>query len=574
MTTVLGIGGYSHDAAACLLRDGEIIAAAMEERFTRRKHQGGIPHRAVEYCLTTAGIDLDAIDAVGCYMNPWLRLRKRLRYRLHVLPLSLRYAGAYFAYELLHNLAYVRGSRALVGRHARLHFLEHHLAHAASAFFSSPFERALIVSIDYIGEFATTVACTAEGTTLRKVWEQSYPHSLGVLYSAFTDYLGFTRASDEYKVMGLAGYGDPSVYRGLFAELVRTGDEIGYRIDLSRFQYHYLPGSRLGYLAPSLLQQLGPQRHPEGPLEQRHYDIAAALQEALERCVLHMVAELRRRYPQYDNLCLAGGVALNCVMNGRVLAEGPFSRLYVQPAAGDDGIAIGAAQHLYHIQLGQPRRNAPLRDVRLGPAYNDTDIETALRDAGLTYRRCADIAAVAAEHIAHGRIVGWFQDRMEFGPRALGARSILADPTRADMQDILNHRVKHREDFRPFAPAVCQEAYSNYFAPPRDSLDVSDADPLRFMLLVTTVLPGARARLPAITHVDGTARVQIVDSTVSPLFYRLLREFERRRGVPVVINTSFNVRGEPIVCSPTDAIRCFRSTGIDVLCIGPFEAFR
>jgi len=555
---ILGIGGFSHDSAAALVQDGRLLAAVAEERLTRIKHQGGTPRRAVQYCLEAAGLTADDIDHIACYMRPGLRLARRIPYRLGTLVKSPAYAAAYCGYELVHNAEFVAGMRSLRGKKARLHFMEHHPAHAASAFLVSPHESAALLSIDYVGEWAATWLGVGEGTGIRRLASVAYPHSLGLFYTAITEYLGFTRASDEYKVMGLASYGPPE-HLEAFREIIRPTPDGLYRFDLSWFTAHYRPGPRHGYFAPKFIERFGPARAKDEPITDRHKAVAASAQALLEEIALHIVRHLHER-TGLDTLCLAGGVALNCSMNGRLLREGPFERIWVQPAAGDDGIAIGAAMQLHHRLTGAPRAFT-MEHAHYGPEFSNEAIEAALQLAKVPYRRAGSIEAAAAHLLADGNITGWFQGRMEFGPRALGSRSILADPTRPGMKDLINKFVKHREEFRPFAPTVLAERSTEYFEGCADS---------PFMLFVHPVRPEKRANLPAITHVDGTARVQTLAREANPRLYDTIAAFEQARGVPVLLNTSFNVMGEPIVHTPADALRCFYSTGMDALVIGDF----
>lgn len=555
---ILGIGGYSHDSAAALVCDGQIVAAVMEERLTRKKHQGGVPTEGVQWCLDQAGLTPGDLDHIGCYMRPGLRLWKRLPYRLGTALKSPLYAAAYTAYELVHNAQYIAGMRVLRGKKTKLHFMEHHPAHAASAFLVSPFEQAACMSVDYVGEFAATWLGSGHGTQLQALRTFNYPHSLGVFYSALTDYLGFRRASDEYKVMGLASYGEPAYYDDV-ARIVRRTVEGGYRLDLDWFQCHYRPGSRLGYFSKRFLERFGPKRRKDEPIEERHRNLAASAQRVLEDTVLHMARWLHDRTGLQD-LSLAGGVGLNCSMNGRLLREGPFERIYVQPAAGDDGIAVGAAMQLHHRLTGAPRGYI-MRDARLGPGYANDEIRRFLDLAKIPYETPENVIERAADLLSAGNITGWYQGRMEWGPRALGSRSILADPTRPDMKDLINKYVKHREEFRPFAPSVLEEQAGAYF-------EGCESSP--FMLFVYPVKPAQRERVPAITHVDGTARVQTVNRETHPQYHALICAFQQRKGVPMVLNTSFNVMGEPIVNTPADAVRCFYSTGMDALVIGDF----
>ena len=553
---ILGIGGYSHDSAAAIVCDGRLVAAADEERFTRVKHQGGVPRKAVQYCLDAAGLSPDEVDHIGCYMRPFLRIGRRLSYRVTQMFRSPTYSAAYMAYELVHNTLFIHGMRGLRGEKTKLHFMEHHPAHAASAFLVSPFDEAALLSVDYVGEHTATWAGVGRGAGIERLRVKNYPHSLGVFYSAITDYLGFLRASDEYKVMGLASYGAPEHYDD-FRKIIRIRPDGWYDFDLSWMACHYLPGSRCGYFSKKFIDRFGPPREKGEPIEERHMNIAASAQRVLEEAVLNLANYLHGE-TGLKRLCMAGGVALNCAMNGRLLRESPFEEIYVQPAAGDDGIAIGAAFRLHHSLSGAPR-SFVMRDARLGPEHPNEDIERFLQGAKLPYTRPQNIEQRTAELVAEGNIVGWFQGRMEFGPRALGARSILADPTRPDMKDLLNKYVKHREEFRPFAPSCLEERAPEYFTGCTRS---------PFMLFVYPVEPDKQDKVPAITHVDGTARVQTVSREVSPRYYRVIEAFEKIAGVPMVLNTSFNVMGEPIVNTPAEAIRCFFSTGMDALVIG------
>jgi len=553
---ILGIGGFSHDSAAAIVCDGKLVAAIEEERLTRIKHQGGVPVLAAQKCLEIAGISPNEVDHVGCYMQPVKRLLRRIPYRAFQALRSPVYSAAYLAYELVHNLEYVVGMRRLRGSQTRLHFMEHHPAHAASAFLVSPFEEAALLTVDYIGEWAATWFGIGRGTQITRIHSINYPYSLGVFYSAITDYLGFRRASDEYKVMGLASYGEPEYYDE-FAKMIRLRSDGSYDIDLSWFVCHYAPGSRVGYFSKKFYDRFGPPRRSGDGLENRHKNIAASAQRVLEDVVLHLARALQKK-TALQNLCMAGGVALNCSMNGRLLREGPFNSIFVQPAAGDDGIAIGAAFQLYY-QMTHAPRGYVLEDSCLGPSYSNEEIRSVLELAKIPYEKTTNVPKRTAELVAAGNIVGWYQGRMEFGPRALGARSILADPTRHDMKDLINRYVKHREEFRPFAPSVLEEHASEYF-------EGCVSSP--FMLFVYPVKKEKQGLVPAITHVDGTARVQTVSRKINPLYYDMIAEFARLKGVPMVLNTSFNVNTEPIVHTPIEAIRCFYGTGMDALVIG------
>lgn len=555
---ILGIGGYSHDTSAVLVCDGQLVAGVAEERLTRKKHQGFVPRGAVQWCLDQAGLTRDDIDHVCCYMRPGLRMARRVPYRLSTLFRTPYYASAFIGYEFVHNFNFVTGMRGLLGKKARIHFMEHHPAHAASAFLVSPYDEAALLTLDYMGEWAVTWTGVGRGTRMQCFQKENYPHSLGVFYTAITSYLGFERASDEYKVMGLASYGQPEFadeFRSMFKLL--TGGR--YTLDLSWFQCHYKPGSHVGYMSRKFLDRFGPPRQKGEPIERRHENIAASAQVAVEETALHIAKDLHER-TGLRRLCMAGGVALNCSMNGRLLRDSPFDEIFVQPAAGDDGTGLGGAFQLYH-ELTGVGRSFVMRDARIGPSFSNAQIKDFLDRAKIPYETPASVIERTADLLAEGNIVGWFQGGAEFGPRALGARSILADPTRPDMKDLINTYVKHREEFRPFAPSCLEERAPEYF-------EGCTTSP--FMLFVYRVKPEMRAKVPAITHVDGTARVQTVAKDVHPQYHALIEAFERRRGVPMVLNTSFNVMGEPIVNAPADAVRCFYSTGIDALAIGDF----
>ncbi len=555
---ILGIGGYSHDSAAALVCDGRVVAAVAEERLSRVKHQGGIPHRAIAWCLEAGGITAEEVDHVGCYMRPGLRLGKRLPYRASTFFKHPFYATAFAGYEIIHNAQYIQGMRKLTPPHGKLHYMEHHPAHAASAFLCSPFEEAALLSIDYVGEWAVTWTGVGRGGAITRLRQTNYPNSLGVFYSALTDYLGFLRASDEYKVMGLASYGEPTYYDDL-KEVIRPQEDGWYAIDHRYTAWHYLPGSRCGYFSQRFIDRFGPPRKKDEPITEHHRNLAASAQRLLEDIVLNLCRSLHKE-TGLKKLCLAGGVALNCSMNGRLKREGPFEDIWVQPASGDDGIAIGAALQLHH-QFGGSPRNFVMDHAFLGPEVSNEEIGDFLDLTKTPYHRSENIAEDTAKLLAEGKIVGWFQGPMEFGPRALGSRSILADPTRPDMKDLLNKHVKFREEFRPFAPSVLAEHASTYFEGCTDS---------PFMLFVYPVRAEKQAEVPAVTHIDGTARVQTVTEAANPRYYQLIKAFADLRGTPMLLNTSFNVMGEPIVHSPSDAIRCFYSTGMDALAIGDY----
>lgn len=583
-TYVLGISAFYHDSAACLLRDGDIIAAAQEERFTRKKGDPDFPKRAVEYCLQAESITIEDVAYVGFYDKPLLKFERILETYFGIAPKGLgsfRRAGPLWIKEKLYTDSQIR--EALGGYTKDVLYSEHHESHAASAFYPSPFEEAAILTIDGVGEWATAsigIGCRSELTLLS---ELRWPDSLGLLYSAFTYYTGFKVNSGEYKVMGLAPYGEPRYVDLIYRELIDLRDDGSFTINQKYFDY-------LGGLTMTSrrFDELfgGPPRVPETPLTQKQMDLAASIQVVCEEIMMRM-ARTAHRLTGLKDLCLAGGVALNCVGNGKLLREGPFERLWIQPAAGDAGGALGVAQLIWHRHLQKarsvPSRGDSMRGAYLGPAFSPEQIQTFLELQGAPYESMNpdDLIERVAEILASGKIVGWFDGRMEFGPRALGARSILGDPRSPRMQADMNIKIKHREGFRPFAPSVLREQVSKYF-----ELDVDSP----YMLLVAPVkrerqipmtdeqrklwgiaqLNVLRSDIPAVTHIDYSARVQTVDGEHNPRYHALLREFERQTGCAVLVNTSFNVRGEPIVCTPEDAYRCFMRTDIDYLVLGSF----
>jgi carbamoyltransferase len=583
---VLGISAYYHDSAAALIQDGEIVAAAQEERFSRKKHDARFPAHAVEYCLFAAGVGLSGIDRVVFYDKPFLKFERLVETYLAFAPRgfkSFRMSIPLWLREklFLKNLLTqeLKKADSQGTWNGELLFSEHHLSHAASAFFPSPFDDAVVLTMDGVGEWATTSAAIGKGKSLQVFKEIHFPHSLGLLYSAFTYYIGFKVNSGEYKVMGLAPYGEPRYLAKIFEHLIDVKEDGSFRLDMSYFDYCTgltMTNSKFDILFG------GPPRKADQMLTQQHMDLAASLQAAVEEVVLRLTRSLRRETGQ-RNLCLAGGVALNCVANGKVLRDRQFENIYVQPAAGDAGGALGAALVGYHMQLGRERsvNGDAMHGSFLGPAYEQADIEQRLSACGAKFELIEDQALVAAcaSDIARGKALGWFQGRMEFGPRALGNRSIIGDPRSPTMQRTLNLKVKYRESFRPFAPSVLRERVADWFEFDGDS---------PYMLLVADVvksrrreMTGAeqqlfgidklnvpRSDIPAVTHVDYSARIQTVHQQTNPRYHALLRAFERQTGCPVLVNTSFNVRGEPIVCSPEDAFRCFMGTELDVLAVG------
>ncbi len=557
---VLGLSAYYHDSAACLLRDGRIVAAAQEERFTRRRHDAAFPSRAVAWCLAEAGIDIGRVDRVCFYDKPVAKFARIVETHAAVAPRGLRSFLTAMPVWLGQKLWTAREVERALGYDGDVLFTEHHVAHAASAFFPSPFDEAAVLTLDGVGEWATTSAGVGRGASLALHRELRFPHSLGLLYSAFTYHAGFRVNSGEYKLMGLAPYGAPRYRERILAELMDLKPDGTFRLDLSYFDY--VAGLRMTSRRFDRLFD-GPARAPESPITQREKDLAASVQSVTEEVVLRLCADLHRRTGLTD-LCLAGGVALNCVANGKVVgARTGFRRLWVQPAAGDAGGALGAALAAWHGYLARPRAvragHDSMRGALLGPRYDDEAIGDMLRALGAPAERLDEDALVdrAAALLAGGAVVGWFHGRMEFGPRALGARSILGDPRDPSMQRVMNLKIKQRESFRPFAPAVLAERASEWF-----ELDA----PSPYMLVTARVRRDpSRPAIPAVTHVDGSARVQTVDREAMPRFHALLSRFAEKTGCPVLVNTSFNVRGEPIVCTPREAYACFMRTGIDHL---------
>jgi carbamoyltransferase len=581
LTSILGISAFYHDSAAAIVVDGRIVAAAQEERFTRRKGEAGFPACAARYCLREAGLEADRLDHVAFYEKPLRKFERILETALAFAPRGLvsflRSMPLWLGQKLNHPRELDRGLGG--GWRGRYVFADHHESHAASAFFPSPFDEAAILTLDGVGEWSTATLGAGRGNRLELTHEVRFPHSLGLLYAAFTAYLGFKVNSGEHKVMGLAPYGRPRFRDVILEKLVDLRPDGSFRLDMRHFGY----GRGLSMTTPRFHALFGgPPREPESRLDERHADIAASIQSVCEEAVLRAARHAHAR-TGLRRLVMAGGVALNAVANGRVLREGPFERVWIQPAAGDAGGALGAALLVWHQLLGHPRAPGPedsMRGAFLGPSYSTAEIRRRLEAAGARFTELEEPLLLdrVARAIEEGRVAGWYQGRMEYGPRALGARSILGDPRRPEMQSRMNLKIKFRESFRPFAPAVLRSRAS-------EALEIGEADAGPYMILVAPVRPErrrppsspdpdlgrwiaqARSDLPAVTHVDYSARVQTVDERHGR-FFRLLRRFEERTGCPVLINTSFNVRGEPIVESPEDALRCFLATDMDLLAIG------
>jgi carbamoyltransferase len=581
--TILGLSAYYHDSAACLVRDGVIVAAAQEERFTRKKHDASFPRHAVEFCLKTGGLTIHEVDYVAFYEKPFTKFDRILHSYLACAPAGIRsflMAIPLWIKEKIWMKAELQKELDYAGP---IIFPEHHESHAASAFFPSPFPEAAFLTVDGVGEWTTTSYGLGRGHRVDIHGELHFPHSLGLLYSAFTYYTGFKVNSGEYKLMGLAPYGEPTYKDLILSEIIDLKEDGSFKLNLDYFDY--LVGLTMTNRRFHGLFG-GPPRRPESKLTQRDMDLARSIQEVTEEIMFRMAKHVRRQ-TGVKHLCLAGGVALNCVANGRILREGIFDQIWIQPAAGDAGGALGAALFVWHQYLEKPRAVDGIHDTQrgslLGPAFSREDIRQFLKAQQAPYTELSDeeIPARIADLIAAEKVIGWFQGPMEFGPRALGARSILGDARSPKMQEVMNLKIKFRESFRPFAPSVLRERVSDYFA-----LDCASP----YMLLVAPVstairrqmtaeeeklfglekLMRLRSTLPAVTHVDYSARVQTVTETYNPLFYRTIKQFEDKYGCAVIINTSFNVRGEPIVCTPEHAFLCFMRTNMDYLLLGNF----
>jgi len=582
---ILGISAYYHDSAACLIQDGNILAAVQEERFTRIKNDAAFPEQSIKYCLENSGITLKQVDYIVYYEKPFLKFERLLETHLAFAPFSVRSFLKAMPLWLKEKLYFKKMlTKALQQiepewKSNNLLFTEHHQSHAASAFYPSPFKKAIILTVDGVGEWATTSISKGDGNAIENISNINFPHSIGLLYSAFTYYLGFKVNCDEYKVMGLAPYGKPVYTDLILKELIDVKDDGSFRLNMKYF--NYATGLTM---TDAKFDQLfkNPRREPKAELSEFHMDMAASIQQATEYVMLKLTTSLYHQY-QEDNLCLAGGVALNCVANGKILKQSGFKNIWIQPAAGDAGGALGAALAVYYEHLKYDRSVQPqdsMHNALLGPEYSDIEIDQTLTTHNLRFEKLVDdglYKAVATE-IAAGKVIGYFRGRMEFGPRALGVRSIIADPRNVTMQSVLNKKIKFRESFRPFAPAVLEECADEYF-------DLGAASP--YMLLVGKVreekrktvadeadslkkINQERSVIPAVTHLDYSARLQTVSPNQHPDFYKLINAFYQLTGCPMVINTSFNRMDEPIVCTPKDAILCFLNTEIDVLVLGDF----
>jgi len=553
---ILGLNYIGHDASASLVKGGELLASVMEERFTREKHSRDFPINAIQYCLDSSGITMEDIDVVAYYMDPVEHFQQRVVHHL----------GKYYPRsvplfpDMLNRALKVNNVeqeiRDRLKFYKTIYFADHHEAHIASAAFLSPYEDSVVISIDGLGEISSTVIADVSGNKINILKRMDFPHSLGMLYNSVAHYLGFNAVSDAGKVMGLTSYGDKNVYIEKFRQIITLSDEGGYNLDLDYFEF---PFQRDKWVSEKFIEMFGPKRKADEPLEEHHWHVAAGLQGMLEEVFIHL-GKYAKEITGREYLCLAGGVTLNSVANGKLLQEEIFKDIFIPPATGDDGTSIGSALLYNYSELGATKR-FPLKNGFLGPEYSDAEIEKALIRFNLSYRKSDDVCVEVGRYLAEKKIVGWFQGRMEVGPRALGNRSILAHPGMDDIKDILNSRVKFREPFRPFAPSVLAEDVGEWF-----TYDHSAP----YMLFVFDVRPEKRSLVPGITHVDGSGRLQSVDTKRNPKYHKLITEFKKHSGIPMVINTSFNIKGEPIVNSPTDAIRCFLGNGLDCLVLGDY----
>lgn len=584
---ILGISAFYHDSAACLIKDGRIVAAAQEERFTRIKHDSEFPTNAVRYCLEEAGIGITGVDTIVFYEKPFIKFERLLKTYLSFAPAGLQ--SFFHAIPLwLKDKLFMKSAIAGIlhdqfgGMPENTYFYSHHRSHAASAFFASPFAEAAVLCLDGVGEWSTTTAWAGSGNTLKQLWEIRFPHSLGLLYSAFTYYTGFKVNSGEYKLMGLAPYGKPIYRQKILDNLIDLKPDGTFRLNMRYF--NYCTGLTMTSAAFDHLFG-GPPRHADDPVTSREMDLASSIQDVTEEIIMRLARSLHQETGK-TQLCLAGGVALNCVANGRLLREGPFKSIWIQPAAGDAGGALGAALGVWHEHCGQTRQSAGkdiMQGCYLGPAFSNEQIRQFLEKYAIPagYLNDSELFTAAADDLANEKVIGWFSGRMEFGPRALGSRSIIGDARSTKMQKVMNLKIKFRESFRPFAPSVLRERLSDYF-------DIDTDTP--YMLLTAQVkkermlslsieersltglqlLNVPKSDIPAITHVDGSARIQSVHSETNPRYHALMKAFEAKTGCGVIVNTSFNVRGEPIVCTPLDAYKCFIRTEMDRLVLGNY----
>jgi carbamoyltransferase len=558
---VLGISCYYHDSSAALIKDGKVIAAAEEERFTRKKHDTSFPIKSIGFCLRYAGITIKDIDHIGFYEKPLLKFERLLSQHLEAFPKSLWSFYKALPSWINEKLRVPNTTKKKLGFKKDILFIDHHIAHAASSFLTSPFKEAAILTIDGVGEWTTTAYGYGKGNDINMIKDIEFPHSLGLLYSAITAYLGFKVNNDEYKVMGLAPYGKP-IYYDKLKKVIDIKEDGSYRLNMNYFVYHY----KGRMINRKFVEEFGPIRESKSDITQKHKDIAASIQKVTEGIYIKILNQVHKDI-KMDNVCIAGGVALNSVANGKILKNTKFKNIYILPAAGDAGTSIGTAAYVYHTIFNNKREHV-LSSAYLGPKYSTEKVKNYLDNNKIKYSTFKDdeeLISKTAKLIHENNVVGWFQGRMEFGPRALGNRSILSNPCNPEMQNILNTKVKHREPFRPFAPVICTEDAQEYF-----ECDKPIQIPTDFMLMVYPIRKEKQKLIPSVTHVDGTGRLQTIKRKQNPLYYDLIKEFGKLSGIPILINTSFNIRGEPIVCNPFHAYRCMMGTGIDYLVMDKF----
>lgn len=561
---ILGISCYYHDSSAALLKDGVIVAAAQEERFTRIKHDATFPKNSIDYCLMSQGITINQVDYIGYYEKPLLKFERILSQHLEMFPLSWKSFLSSIPSWINQKLQVTKEVRKKTGYEKAVLFIDHHMSHAASSFLDSPFKKAAIVTCDGVGEWTTTSFGIGAGNNIKLFKELNFPHSVGLLYSTITAYLGFSVNNSEYKVMGMAAYGDmkrkTNLYYKKLLETIDIKNDGSFHLDMSYFNYHFsnrMPSRKICNLLG------GGIRRPEEDITKRHFDIAAAIQTLTEEILMRIFNYVYEQ-TKMENLVVAGGVALNSVINGKILKNTKFKNVWIHPDPGDGGTSVGVALYIYNTILGK-KRVYQLRNPYLGPSFKTSEIKNFLKNHKINFEEFSsnkELIARTSKLIFNNNVIGWFQMGMEWGPRALGARSILSNPCNPDMQNILNTKVKHREKFRPFAPVVCEEDAGIYF-----ETDKPIPDPTDFMLMVYPIKNKWRCKLPAVTHADGSGRLQTIRREQNPLYYQLIKEFGKLSGIPVLINTSFNIRGEPIICTPDDAYKCMMGTGIDYLVI-------
>jgi len=558
---VIGISCFYHDSSACILKDGKIVAAAEEERFTRRKHDTSFPINTIKYCLKEAGITIDQVDCIGFYEKPLLKFERLLHQHIESFPKSFWTFYKAIPSWVNEKLRIPSIVKKKLKYKKNIFFVGHHMAHAASSYLVSPFKEAAILTVDGVGEWDTTTLGHAKGNDINILKNIEFPHSLGLLYSTVTAHLGMSVNNSEYKVMGMAPYGKPRFFEK-FKKVIDVKDDGSYSLDMSYFDFHY----KMRMPSKKFIKEFGPIRKPESEITQKHKDIAASLQKITEYTLFKMLNHLYE-ITKCDKLCMAGGVALNSVANGKILKNTPFKEIYIQPAAGDGGTSIGAAKYVYHTLFNKERKEIQ-ETCYLGPGYSRDYIKKFLDGLNVKYTELKDDKEVmkkTAELINNDNVIGWFQDRMEWGPRALGSRSILSNACNPQMQDILNLKVKHREKFRPFAPVISEEDAKKYF-----QCDDPVPIPTDFMLMVYPIKKEYHSKIPSVTHVDGSGRLQTIRKQHNKLYHGLIKEFEKLDGTPILVNTSFNIRGEPIVCTPFNAYRCMMGTGIDYLVMDRF----